>query len=157
MLVESRTTSAKSIWPNGRGDAAGVTCPSATASVMATQPLYPSAWIIGRAGRHGIMTMVDREGQDWGEPGEMASGGVSPVIGDIERTTGESSATGGGRIAGTVMQALRGLTYPLRRDDVVRQAAEQGAPGGLMDLIIRLPDRVYVSAEDVARELQGFR
>ena len=99
--------------------------------------------------------MTDREGQDWGGPGEMASGGISPVIGDIERTP-SPSAMGGG-IAGTVMQTLRDLRYPLRRDDVVRQAAEHGAPGGVMDLVTRLPDRVYVSAEDVARELQGSR
>ena len=52
--------------------------------------------------------MADREGQDRGAPGEMASGGISPVVGDIERTTA-ASATGGG-IAGTVMQTLRDLS-----------------------------------------------
>jgi hypothetical protein len=85
----------------------------------------------------------------------MESGGISPVIGDIERTS-LPPAPGGG-IAGTVMQTLRGLRYPLRRDDVVREVAERGAPGGVMDLVTRLTDRVYVSAEDVARELQGFQ
>jgi hypothetical protein len=97
--------------------------------------------------------MADREEQDRGGPGEMASGGISPVIGDIERTPPPP----GGGIAGTVMQTLRGLRYPLTRDGLARGAAEHGAPGGVMDLITRLPDRVYVSAEDVARELQGSR
>ncbi len=97
--------------------------------------------------------MVDREGQDTGAPGEMESGGISPVIGDIERKV-SASGPPARAIAGSVMQALRGLTYPLGRDDLVREAAGRGAPAELLDLLSRLPDRVYASAEDVAEELQ---
>ncbi|HIH02833.1 MAG TPA: DUF2795 domain-containing protein, partial [Methanoregulaceae archaeon] len=57
-------------------------------------------------------------------------------------------------LAGTVMKALRGSTYPLSRDDLVRDAAGHRAEVGLPDLLARLPDRVYVSADDVAGELQ---
>ena len=97
--------------------------------------------------------MAGREEQDRGRPGEQSSGGISPVVGDIERTT--STAAGG--TESPVMQALRGLKYPLARDDLEREAAGRGAPAGLLDLLARLPNRTYTSAEDVAGELQRSR
>ena len=57
------------------------------------------------------MTMADREWQDTGEPVEMETGGISPVIGDIERTTTSEPTSGGGTPADTVTQAVRGLKY----------------------------------------------
>ena len=103
--------------------------------------------------------MADRKGQARGGPGEQWSGGNGPVIGDIERmpplprpgpAPGEPDRWG---VAGTVVQALRGLAYPLARDDLVREAAGRGAEGGILDILVHLPDRVYVSAEDVVEEL----
>ena len=105
--------------------------------------------------------MADREGQDRGRPGEMGSGGISPVVGEIERTPPRPGPApgrpGGEGIAGTMQQTLRRLSYPLARDDMVREAAEHGAQGGLLDLLVHLPNRVYVSAEDVAEELGRSR
>lgn len=134
---------------------------------MATQSLYRTAWISGRAERHGDTTMADREGQERGGPGEMESDGISPVVGDLERTTtapprpGQEIGWPEGNdletLAGTVMQALRDLKYPLTRDDLVREAAGRGVPGELLDPLTRLPDRVYESAEDVAGEMQRSR
>lgn len=107
--------------------------------------------------------MVDsREGEDRGKPGEMRTGGVSPVIGDIEETTtsaesGESSRSGARGVPRTAVQVLRSLNYPLARDDMVREAAGHGAESGLLDLLVHLPARVYGSADDVAGELQRSR
>lgn len=92
--------------------------------------------------------MEDRDWQERGESGEMEGGGISPVVGDIERTTTSASTPD------TVTQVLLGLTYPLGRDDLVREAAVHGAKGSLLDQFTRLPDRVYISAEDAAEELQ---
>ena len=124
---------------------------------MATQPLYAVAEMDGRAVRHGIRTMMEREGQGRSRPGEMGAGGISPVIGDIERPPPIPGAPGGSGIADPVIQVLRGLRYPLTRTGLARGAAERGAPGGLMDLLAWLPDREYTSAEDVAIELRRSR
>ena len=124
---------------------------------MATEPLYTAGEMDGRAVRHGIRTMTNREGQGRGRPGEIYSGGIGPVIGDIERTPPMPGAPGGSGIAAPVLQVLRGLRYPLTKTGLAREAAERGAPGGLMDLLAWLPDRVYASAEDVAMELRRPR
>jgi hypothetical protein len=83
----------------------------------------------------------------------MESGGITPVIGDLERTTTSVFKRGDRGSAGTAPEALCGLRFPLRRDDMERDAAERGAPVELLDLIARLPNRVYRSAGDVAGEL----
>jgi hypothetical protein len=108
--------------------------------------------------------MADRDWQDRGGPGEMESGGVSPVVGDIERSTTAPpppdpppAGPGGRELADTAVQTLRGMNYPLARDDLEREAAGRGAPAELLDLLARLPDRVYGSAEDVAGELRRAR
>ena len=124
---------------------------------MATQPLYAATEMDGRAVRHGIRTMTGREGRDRGRPGEMEAGGISPVVGDIERTPPMPAAPGGSGIADPVVQVLRGLRYPLTKAGLAREAAGRGAPGGLMDLLAWLPDRVYASAEDVVTELRRPR
>jgi hypothetical protein len=96
------------------------------------------------------MTTAGREGRDRGEPDERSSGWISPVVGDIERTT---TATAAGGTESPVMQALRSLTYPLVRDDLECAAEGRGAPAELLDLLARLPNWTYISAEDVTGEL----
>ncbi len=86
-----------------------------------------------------------------GKPGEMTEDGISPVAGDIERETAPASG------AGATTRILRGLSYPLARDDMVREAADHGAPRVLLDHLSRLPNRTYESSGDVAVELSRCR
>lgn len=116
---------------------------------MATEPLYAAAEKDGRAVRHGIRTMRKRE-----EENRAGPGGIGPVNGVSPPMPGPP---GGSGIAVPVMEVLRGLRYPLTKTGLAREAAERGAPGGLMDLLAWLPDRVYTSAEDVAMELRRPR
>jgi hypothetical protein len=51
-----------------------------------------------------------------------------------------------------IMQALRGLNYPLGKADLAREAQQRNAPGQLTDILNRMPDRQYASADDVAEE-----
>lgn len=53
---------------------------------------------------------------------------------------------------GLIMGALRNLRYPIDREELGAEARRRGAPGVMLDLLARMPDRPYVSAEDVARE-----
>jgi len=84
----------------------------------------------------------------------MESGGITPVIGDLERTATSGLKRGDRGSASTALEASRGRHFSLRRDEMERETAEQGAPVELLDLNARLPNRLYGSAEDVAGELQ---
>ena len=51
-----------------------------------------------------------------------------------------------------IMQALRGLNYPLTKADLAREAQQRNAPSQLMDVLGKMPERQYTSADDVAEE-----
>lgn len=76
-----------------------------------------------------------------------------------DRSRGRPAVPGGllgraqERIAvGLIMGALQSLRYPLDREGLGVEARRRGAPRVMLDLLERMPDRAYVSAEDVARE-----
>ncbi len=52
-------------------------------------------------------------------------------------------------LAGQVSQCLEGAVFPLRGDQVVRIARDNGAPTQLMTLFSRLGTRTYRSLDEV--------
>ena len=54
--------------------------------------------------------------------------------------------------AGLITGVLRGLHYPIGKEDLGHEARQRGAPGALIELLARMPDRQYTSADDVAQE-----
>ncbi len=54
--------------------------------------------------------------------------------------------------AGLITGVLRGLHYTVGKEDLGREARWRCAPGALIDLLVRMPDRQYTSADDVAQE-----
>lgn len=53
---------------------------------------------------------------------------------------------------GMILGALRSLDYPLSKADLAREAGRRNAPGQVTDVLNRMPDRQYTSADDVAQE-----
>lgn len=51
-----------------------------------------------------------------------------------------------------IMQALRELNYPLTKADLAVEAQKRNAPGQVTDVLAKMPDRQYTSADDVAAE-----
>lgn len=51
-----------------------------------------------------------------------------------------------------IMQALRELNYPLTKADLAAEAQKRNAPGQVTDVLAKMPDRQYTSADDVAAE-----
>lgn len=89
--------------------------------------------------RHGNDTMADQQGQ---EP----PGGLGKAIGGMgARGTEEMGIT-------MIMGILRNLKYPLGKADLAREAQQRNAPGQMTDVLNRMPDRQYTSADDVAAE-----
>ena len=73
-------------------------------------------------------------------------GGLGGLFGGIGNRAMEEMAVG------MIMSALRSLDYPLSKADLDREAVTRGAPSQVMDVLDRIPDRQYVSADDVAAE-----
>lgn len=51
-----------------------------------------------------------------------------------------------------IMQALQSLNYPLTKADLAAEAQKRNAPGQIMDVLNKIPDREYTTADDVAAE-----
>lgn len=51
-----------------------------------------------------------------------------------------------------IMEALRGLNYPLTKADLAAEAQKRNAPNQITDVLNKIPDRQYTSADDVAAE-----
>ena len=73
-------------------------------------------------------------------------GGLGGLFGGIGNRAMEEVAIS------MIMQALRSLDYPLSKADLDREAARRGAPGQVTDVLDKMPDREYTSADDVAAE-----
>jgi len=73
-------------------------------------------------------------------------GGISKAVGGIGDKAKEEMAIN------MIMQALRSLQYPLTKADLAREAQQRNAPGQVMDVLAKMPDRQYTSADDVAGE-----
>ena len=53
--------------------------------------------------------------------------------------------------AAELQHYLQGVSYPSRKDDLIRRARENRAPRDVLDLISILPDREFNSTVDVSR------
>jgi len=82
--------------------------------------------------------MADQQGSMFGGIGKAVAG-----IGDKAK---EEMAIN------MIMQALRSLQYPLTKADLAREAQQRNAPGQVADVLAKMPDRQYTSADDVAGE-----
>jgi hypothetical protein len=51
---------------------------------------------------------------------------------------------------------LANVIYPARQAEIIRYVKDEGAPGDVLELLERLPDRLYNSPTDVLDELQGL-
>lgn len=56
-----------------------------------------------------------------------------------------------------ILENLRELRYPATKADVTAEARRQQVPPQLNELLNRMPDREYVSPEDVADEAEPPR
>ncbi|MEN6516808.1 MAG: DUF2795 domain-containing protein [Methanospirillum sp.] len=74
------------------------------------------------------------------------SGGLGGAIGGMENKAMEEMAIN------MMMEILRSLKYPLTKADLAREAQQRNAPGQITDVLDRMPDRQYTSADDVAAE-----
>jgi len=54
---------------------------------------------------------------------------------------------------GMIMQILRGINFPARKQDIVQQARTNNASSDVMGMIDKLPDREYQNENDVAQEV----
>ena len=50
-----------------------------------------------------------------------------------------------------VQKALKGVTYPASKQDLLKHAKGQGADGGVLDLIDKMPDGKYENMADVMK------
>lgn len=73
-------------------------------------------------------------------------GGIGKAIGGVGDKAKEEMAIN------MIMQALRELKYPLTKTDLAAEAQKRNAPGQITDVLARMPDRQYISADDVAAE-----
>ena len=48
-----------------------------------------------------------------------------------------------------------GVQFPAKKQDLINTARENNAPDSVMNVMEKLPDRVYNSADDVVRTVQG--
>lgn len=61
--------------------------------------------------------------------------------------------TFGGRSFFAIARFLEGVTFSCRRQDTVASAEDNLAPEEVLDLLERLPERLYSDRDDVIREL----
>lgn len=79
------------------------------------------------------------------QPGGMF-GGIGKAIGGAGDKAKEEMAIQ------MIMQALRSLKYPLTKADLAREAQQRNAPSQVTDVLGKMPERQYSSADDVAAE-----
>ncbi len=77
---------------------------------------------------------------------DQQQGGIGGMLGGMGNKAMEEMAIN------MVMQNLRSLSYPLMKADLTAEAQKRNAPSQMMDVITRMPDRQYTSADDVAAE-----
>ena len=77
---------------------------------------------------------------------DQQQGGIGGMLGGMGNKATEEMAMN------MIMQTLRGLKYPLTKADLVREAQQRNAPGQFMEVLDKMPERQYASADDVAAE-----
>lgn len=84
---------------------------------------------------------------------DQQQGGIGGMLGGIGQAIGGAGNTAKEEMAiNMIMQALRSLNYPLTKADLAAEAQKRNAPGQITDVLNKMPDRQYVSADDVAGE-----
>jgi hypothetical protein len=84
-------------------------------------------------------------------PGPL--GGLGGMLGGVGKAVGGTGDRAREEMAmNMIMQVLRGLKYPLGKADLAREAQQRNAPPQLTEVLGRMPDRQYMSADDVAGE-----
>jgi hypothetical protein len=51
---------------------------------------------------------------------------------------------------GDILQYLRGVHFPIRKDGLLSRARDNNAPQAIMDVLGKLPDQVYRSTADIS-------
>lgn len=77
---------------------------------------------------------------------EQKPGGLGGMLGGMENKATQEMAIN------MIMGILRSLQYPQTRASLTQEAQKRGAPGQIMDVIAKMPERQYASADDVAAE-----
>ena len=80
------------------------------------------------------------------QQGKGLFGGIGGAIGGVENKAQEEMAMN------MIMGVLRSLNYPQTKASLTQEAQKRGAPGQVMDVLNRMPERSYASADDVAGE-----
>jgi hypothetical protein len=52
-----------------------------------------------------------------------------------------------------VQKALKGMSYPAGKDDIVQQAQQNNADGEVLDALRKLPGREYDGPDEVSKEI----
>ena len=80
-------------------------------------------------------------------------GGIGGMLGGIGQAAGGAGDKAKEEMAiGMIMQALRSLNYPLTKADLAAEAQKRNAPAQITEVLNKIPDRQYTSADDVAGE-----
>ena len=84
---------------------------------------------------------------------DQQQGGLGGMLGGVGKAVGGAGDTAREEMAiSMIMQALRGLNYPLTKADLAAEAQKRNAPAQITDVLNKMPDRQYTSADDVADE-----
>lgn len=54
---------------------------------------------------------------------------------------------------GEIQQFLHGMDYPARKNDLVKKAQSNNAPGDVIDMLSKLPDQDFNSPVDVNKAI----
>jgi uncharacterized membrane protein YgcG len=54
-----------------------------------------------------------------------------------------------------VQKALKGMDYPAKKEELIKQAKNNNASKEVMDVLEKLPDKKYGNAVDVSKEFKG--
>jgi hypothetical protein len=82
-------------------------------------------------------------------------GGIGGLLGGIGKAAGGMGDAAKEQMAITMIkQALGELNYPVTKADLAAEAQRRGAPSQITDILAKMPDRQYVSVDDVSAEAQ---
>ena len=69
----------------------------------------------------------------------------------MRQNTGRGGSRGTDVAPNEMVKHLRGIDFPVRKQQLMEHAEEEGAPEDVLDMIQRLPDREYDGMDDVMR------
>lgn len=77
---------------------------------------------------------------------DQQQGGIGGMLGGMGNKAQEEMAMN------MIMGVLRSLNYPQTKASLTQEAQKRGAPAQFTEVIDRMPERQYTSADDVAAE-----